>query len=202
MKRKSFKSTNNIILLATAMALAGCSSEMKHIDIQDTISKMSLEDKAHFVIGTGMKGVSGNNAVIGSTQSLVPGAAGTTYPLDSLGLPAIVLASTQHVPTTKQLIIAPTSPSAHCLPRHGTNSSLNRWDRPSAKRLKPMVPTCCWLQRLTYSVTRCADATSNTILRTRSWPERQLPLMCAACKKTAWAQASNTFAPTTKKQTA
>ena len=92
MKRKSFKSTNNIILLATAMALAGCSSEMKHINIEATIAKMSLEDKAHFVIGTGMKGVSGDNAVIGSTQSLVPGAAGTTYPLDSLGLPAIVLA--------------------------------------------------------------------------------------------------------------
>lgn len=86
------KSTNNIILLATAMAMAGCSSEMKHIDIQDTISKMSIEDKAHFVIGTGMKGMSGNNAVIGSTQSLVPGAAGTTYPLDTLGIPAIVLA--------------------------------------------------------------------------------------------------------------
>ena len=86
------KSTNNIILLATALAMAGCSSEMKHIDIEATIAKMSLEDKTHFVIGTGMKGVSGNNAVIGSTQSLVPGAAGTTYPLDTLGIPAIVLA--------------------------------------------------------------------------------------------------------------
>lgn len=86
------KSTNNILLLATAVAMAGCSSEMKHIDIETTIAKMSMEDKAHFVIGTGMKGVSGNNAVIGSTQSLVPGAAGTTYPLDTLGIPAIVLA--------------------------------------------------------------------------------------------------------------
>ena len=56
------------------------------------MSKMSLEDKAHFVIGTGMAGFSGNDAVIGATRSLVPGAAGTTYPLDSLGIPAIVLA--------------------------------------------------------------------------------------------------------------
>ena len=86
------KTKSNIILLATALAMAGCSSEMKHIDIQETIGKMSLEDKAHFVIGTGMEGVSGDNAVIGSTKSLVPGAAGTTYPLDSIGLPAIVLA--------------------------------------------------------------------------------------------------------------
>ena len=86
------KSKNNIILIATAIVMAGCSSEMKHIDFEDTIARMSVEDKAHFVIGTGMKGLSGNNAVIGSTQSLVPGAAGTTYPLDSLGIPAIVLA--------------------------------------------------------------------------------------------------------------
>ena len=56
------------------------------------MSKLSLEDKAHFVIGVGMKGFSGNDAVIGATQSLVPGAAGTTYPLDSLGIPAVVLA--------------------------------------------------------------------------------------------------------------
>ena len=44
------------------------------------------------VIGVGMKGFSGDNAVIGATQSLVPGAAGTTYPLDSLGIPAVMLA--------------------------------------------------------------------------------------------------------------
>ena len=86
------KTNSNIILLATAFAMAGCSSEMKHINIQETIAKMSLEDKAHFVIGTGMEGVSGDNAVIGATKNLVPGAAGTTYPLDSIGLPAIVLA--------------------------------------------------------------------------------------------------------------
>ena len=86
------KSTNNILLLATAIVMAGCSSEMKHIDIQDTLSKMSLEQKARFVIGTGQEGVSENDAVIGATMNLVPGAAGTTFPLDSLGLPAIVLA--------------------------------------------------------------------------------------------------------------
>ena len=56
------------------------------------MGKMSLEDKAHFVIGVGMKGFSGDDAVIGATESLVPGAAGTTYPLDSLGIPAVVLA--------------------------------------------------------------------------------------------------------------
>ena len=39
-----------------------------------------------------MQGFSGDNAVIGATRNLVPGAAGTTYPLDSIGIPAIVLA--------------------------------------------------------------------------------------------------------------
>ena len=39
-----------------------------------------------------MEGFSGDEAVIGATKNLVPGAAGTTYPLDSLGIPAIVLA--------------------------------------------------------------------------------------------------------------
>ena len=65
---------------------------MNTINQEEVMAKMSLEDKAHFVIGTGMAGFSGDNAVIGATRNLVPGAAGTTYPLDSLGIPAIVLA--------------------------------------------------------------------------------------------------------------
>ena len=77
-------------------ALAACTSADKvtknTINQQEVMSKMTLEDKAHFVIGTGMAGFSGNDAVIGATRSLVPGAAGTTYPLDSLGIPAVVLA--------------------------------------------------------------------------------------------------------------
>ena len=83
-----------IFILAVAALLTGCTSaEQKNvIDQDDIISRLSLEDKAHFVIGTGMAGFDGNDAVIGATRSLVPGAAGTTYPLDSLGIPAIVLA--------------------------------------------------------------------------------------------------------------
>ena len=85
-----------LFALCTAALAAGCTSADKvtknTINQEEVMSKLSLEDKAHFVIGTGMKGFSGNDAVIGATQSLVPGAAGTTYPLDSLGIPAIVLA--------------------------------------------------------------------------------------------------------------
>ena len=82
--------------IAAAALMVGCTSAdkvaQKSIDQQEVISKLSLEDKAHFVIGVGMEGFSGDNAVIGATKSLVPGAAGTTYPLDSLGIPAVVLA--------------------------------------------------------------------------------------------------------------
>ena len=81
-------------LLAIAAILTGCTSaeNKKVINQDDMIARLSLEDKARFVIGTGMAGFSGEDAVIGATRSLVPGAAGTTYPLDSLGIPAIVLA--------------------------------------------------------------------------------------------------------------
>ena len=85
------------LFLAAAALFAACTATdtavvKNTINQQEVMSKMSLEDKAHFVIGTGMAGFSGDDAVIGATRSLVPGAAGTTYPLDSLGIPAIVLA--------------------------------------------------------------------------------------------------------------
>ena len=82
--------------LGMTTLMMGCMSADKEtkntINQEEVMSKLSLEDKAHFVIGVGMKGFSGNDAVIGATESLVPGAAGTTYPLDSLGIPAVVLA--------------------------------------------------------------------------------------------------------------
>jgi beta-glucosidase len=83
--------------MVAATLVVGCTTADKvapknTINQEEIMSKMSLEDKAHFVIGTGMAGFSGDNAVIGATRNLVPGAAGTTYPLDSLGIPAVVLA--------------------------------------------------------------------------------------------------------------
>jgi beta-glucosidase len=85
-----------LLPLGIAALMAGCTSTDKvtpnTIDKEEVMAKLSLEDKAHFVIGVGMAGFSGDNAVIGATMSLVPGAAGTTYPFDSLGIPAVVLA--------------------------------------------------------------------------------------------------------------
>ncbi len=84
------------IVLAAASLLVGCNASDKEsknsINQKKVMAKMSLEDKAHFVIGVGMAGFSGDDAVIGSTKNLVSGAAGTTYPLPSLGIPAVVLA--------------------------------------------------------------------------------------------------------------
>jgi beta-glucosidase len=60
--------------------------------IGDIIKAMTIEEKAHILTGTGMPGFGGENAVVGETRSLVPGAAGTTYPIQRLGIPSVVLA--------------------------------------------------------------------------------------------------------------
>jgi beta-glucosidase len=55
---------------------------------------MTLEEKIHLLVGTSMDGKDddGSRLIIGKTKLLVPGAAGTTYPIERLGIPAIVLA--------------------------------------------------------------------------------------------------------------
>ncbi|MCH5242922.1 MAG: glycoside hydrolase family 3 C-terminal domain-containing protein [Muribaculaceae bacterium] len=61
--------------------------------IEEVIAAMSNEEKAHLLIGTGMDGYESNETtVVGSTKNIVPGCAGTTYPIPRLGIPAIVLA--------------------------------------------------------------------------------------------------------------
>lgn len=76
----------------TGAAMAQDAPQLGKASIDEVIAAMTLEEKAHLIIGTGMAGFSGNSAVVGSTQSIVPGAAGTTYPIERLGIPAIVLA--------------------------------------------------------------------------------------------------------------
>lgn len=88
------KKTLTIILaLVTAMCVnAKKTPRLGHDPIDKVIAAMTLEEKALLSVGTGMSGASGDNAVVGATQHLVPGAAGTTYPIERLGIPAIVLA--------------------------------------------------------------------------------------------------------------
>lgn len=61
--------------------------------VEDVVKAMTREEKARFVIGSGMtENPDGStSAVVGNTRLIVPGAAGTTYPVERLGIPAIVL---------------------------------------------------------------------------------------------------------------
>ena len=84
-----------LLLSAVALALAGCQSgdpQLGKASLKKILNAMTMEEKAHFVIGMGMAGNGGDGAVVGSTQNIVPGAAGTTYPIPRLGIPSIVLA--------------------------------------------------------------------------------------------------------------
>lgn len=60
--------------------------------IEKVVAAMTTEEKVSLLVGTGMAGVGGQSAVVGSTQDLVPGAAGTTHPVERLGIPAVVVA--------------------------------------------------------------------------------------------------------------
>lgn len=60
--------------------------------IEKIVAAMTAEEKVSLLVGTGMPGFGGQSAVVGSTQNIVPGAAGTTFPIDRLGIPAIVVA--------------------------------------------------------------------------------------------------------------
>ena len=61
--------------------------------IQDLINKMTDEEKASMLIGTGMPGFDTvtSRPISGGYQGKVPGAAGGTYEIKRLGIPAIVV---------------------------------------------------------------------------------------------------------------
>ena len=85
-----------LLYTMTALAMAACQSgepQLGKDSVDKVLGAMTLEEKVHFVIGTGMAGVEdGGAAVVGATRNIVPGAAGTTYPIERLGIPSIVLA--------------------------------------------------------------------------------------------------------------
>ena len=87
-----------LIFASSVLLIAACSGgdpQLGKASIDKVLKAMTLEEKVHFVIGTGMTGIGtdeGVAATIGATKNIVPGAAGTTYPIERLGIPAIVLA--------------------------------------------------------------------------------------------------------------
>lgn len=80
------------LVVMSVTSFAQNAPQLGKASLDEVIAAMTLEEKARLIVGTGMAGFSGDKAVIGATMNLVPGAAGTTYPIERLGIPAIVLA--------------------------------------------------------------------------------------------------------------
>nr|WP_320057669.1 glycoside hydrolase family 3 N-terminal domain-containing protein [uncultured Bacteroides sp.] len=81
-----------IVMMALAWAISGYAQKLGVNTIDEVINAMTLEEKAHLLVGASNEGFSGEGATIGKTWNLVPGAAGTTVPNERLGIPATVLA--------------------------------------------------------------------------------------------------------------
>lgn len=82
--------------MAMASAALTCSAQkslkLSANNIDKIVAEMTLEEKAHLIIGVGMKGVDVDNPVIGfSDDGKVQGAAGFSAPIDRLGIPSIAL---------------------------------------------------------------------------------------------------------------
>ena len=70
-----------IILASSVLLFAACQGgepQLGEASVNKVLKAMTLEEKVHFLIGT--------------SQQIVPGAAGTTYAIERLGIPSIVLA--------------------------------------------------------------------------------------------------------------
>ena len=61
-------------------------------NIDKIIKELTLEEKAHLVVGAQLKDNKEAAGEVGYTRKIIPGAAGTTYPVPRLGIPAIVVA--------------------------------------------------------------------------------------------------------------
>lgn len=76
--------------------LVGCTQtpQLGKDPIEKVVAAMTTEEKASLLIGTGMAGMEslGGDAAIGSTQNIVPGAAGTTFPIERFGISPVVVA--------------------------------------------------------------------------------------------------------------
>lgn len=89
MKRKN-------ILCALALFTAGELTaqdlpQLGRAPIEEVIAAMTLEEKINLLVGSGDSSVT-SVPVVGRTDRLVPGAAGTTFAIPRLGIPSVVLA--------------------------------------------------------------------------------------------------------------
>lgn len=96
MKALSLLTICTIVVTAAIFSLKVKAQELPQLgknSIEEIINAMTVEEKAHILIGTGMAGIGSTDpGTFKEIQKLVPGAAGTTYPIPRLGIPGIVLA--------------------------------------------------------------------------------------------------------------
>ena len=74
-------------LLVTVL-LAGSPLKLNGDNISQIVNELTTEEKAALLVGSGAKAFDG----VGYTTLYVKGSAGTTHPIERLGIPAIVLA--------------------------------------------------------------------------------------------------------------
>ena len=88
MKKSFFMLSVACVLTAQAQK----ASKLGVNSIDEVVKSMTIEEKAQFLVGASMENFSGVGTVVGNTMNLVPGAAGTTVPVQRLGIPATVVA--------------------------------------------------------------------------------------------------------------
>ena len=79
-----------LICMMTLTTLATGQPQLSKDNIEEILSAMTLEEKAHLVVGSGWGSMMGGS-MTGSNETLVPGAAGTTQDIPRLGISATVL---------------------------------------------------------------------------------------------------------------
>ncbi len=86
--KKSILTTTAILVANLMMAQT---PQLKKDNIDEVLDAMTLEEKATLLVGAGWGSMTAGSMTASATV-LVPGAAGTTRPIDRLGIPATVLA--------------------------------------------------------------------------------------------------------------
>ncbi|MBQ9417856.1 MAG: glycoside hydrolase family 3 C-terminal domain-containing protein [Bacteroidales bacterium] len=84
------KKTHVVMVSLALMCFAGCRQEQDKT-IDEVLRKMTLEEKARIIVGTGNEGRWVAEASVGNMKDVVPGAAGTTCPIERLSIPFVIL---------------------------------------------------------------------------------------------------------------
>ncbi len=92
---KKFTSIFFVLMICffSVTVMAQKAPQLGKSSIKEVIAAMTLEEKAKFVVGNGfsMPGAKKDTTFIGTTKDKVPGAAGTTFSIERLGIPSMVV---------------------------------------------------------------------------------------------------------------